>query len=399
MDTDKPAAQNHLQISSLSDILDIEDLQKFQDSYAQANHVASSIVDPNGIPITRPSNYSGVCRLIRETEKGRANCIYSGKTLGRLSVETQQPSCLVCQSVGFFDAAAPIIVENVHLANWLIGQNAVADVDEQRIIAYAEEIGADKEAMLAAFRDMDKISEQQFREKLDFLWLMANRLSNQAYQQLKYRKMVATLKKSQRELNHYKDNLEAIVRTRTSELENAIKTIQQISMRDALTGCFNRGGIEEYLPKEMKRARRYGNPISVCICDLDHFKNINDTYGHQAGDLVLKQVVARMQELIRDDIDWLGRFGGEEFLLIMPLTPIAGGVQTAERLKQAISEILFIFAGKEVHVSASFGVCGIDSWGDDDAVSHEGLLNSADRYLYQAKEGGRNLVVSGPVST
>lgn len=390
--TGAAAALTH---QSLVDIIDLEDLQKLQDSFARANHVASSIVDTEGVPITQPSNYSSVCTMIRQTEKGLANCISSGKTLGKIALQSQKPYCHFCQSVGFIDAAAPIIVEDVHVANWLIGQNAIGEVDEERIVSYAKEIGADSTRMLEAFRAMDKISEEQFREKLDFLWLMANRISNQAFQQVKYQMMVTSLKASQKELNTYKKNLEKIVHQRTNELENALKQIQQLSMQDALTGCFNRGGINEYLPKEMKRAKRYNNPITVCICDLDHFKRINDSYGHQAGDVVLQQVVKRMQELIRDDIDWLGRYGGEEFILIMPLTDSVGGTETAERLRQAIARIPFHFAEETVHVTASFGVCGIDDWQTGSTVSHETLLNSADVYLYQAKNSGRNRVVAG----
>lgn len=384
---------------SLTDIIDINDLQKLQDSFAKANGVASTIVDINGLPITKPSNHSRVCTLIRETEKGMDNCRRSGITLGILSLKTHKPYCHFCQSVGFVDAAAPIVIENVHVANWLIGQNCIGEVDEKRIISYAEEIGADKNEMLDAFRGMSKISEDKFKEKLDFLWLMANQISNQAYQNLRYQTTLIYLKKSQNELNDYKNNLEALVNQRTSELEKAIEEIQKISMKDALTGCFNRGGINKYLPKEMKRAKRYNHPICLIIIDIDHFKRINDTYGHQSGDVVLKKVVARMQDLIRDDIDWLGRYGGEEFILIMPLTDIAGGMETAERLRQAISEMYFSFAGETVSVTASFGLSGIEDWQHEDIVSPETLLNSADIFLYRAKTGGRNQVVSGPPIT
>lgn len=393
-------AENHkLKKYTLTDIIDLEDLQNLQDSFAMANGVASTIVDPDGLPITQFSNYSTICKLIRTTEKGLENCILSGKMLGEMSLKTQKPYCHSCTSIGFLDAAAPIIIDDTHVANWLIGQNATAGVDEKRVAAYAVEIGADVEEMLEAYRGMQKISEEKFKQKLDFLWLMANSLSNQAYQHLRYQGMVTVLEQSQKELSDYRDNLEMLVGKRTAELEKALEKIQEISIRDALTGCFNRGGINEYLPKEMKRAKRYRNPISILICDLDHFKRINDTYGHQAGDVVLKQVVARMQALVRDDVDFLARLGGEEFLLIMPLTDVAEGVKTAERLRQAIADISFTFSGEIVHVTASFGVSGIEDWDMYQSVSSEILINSADVYLYQAKKGGRNLVVSGPPVT
>ncbi|SHO49046.1 diguanylate cyclase [Desulfopila aestuarii] len=398
-DDTKRARQHHetfLKNYSLIDIIDINHLQELQDSFAKAHRIASSIVDITGSPITKPSNYCEVCQIIRGTEKGLLNCMRSGKVLGEMSLRTQKPYCHSCESIGFLDAAAPIVIENVHVANWLIGQNSIGSVNEERIISYAEEIGVDSERMLRAFHKMGKMSEEHFREKLDFLWLMANRLSNQAYQQLRYQTMLRSLEKSQKELNEYKNNLEQIVNQRTNELEEAIQRIRQISIRDALTGCFNRGGINEYLPKEMKRARRYNNPIAILIFDLDHFKRINDNYGHQSGDLVLKQVVETIQQLIRQDVDWLGRFGGEEFILIMPLTDTEGAVEIAERLREAVAEIPFLFSGEAVHVTASFGVSSIEEWQTAEDVSHETLLNSADVYLYQAKSNGRNLVVAGP---
>ncbi len=381
---------------TLTSIIDIGDLQRLQDSFAQANRVASTIIDLDGQLITRFSNYSRVCQLIRQTEKGTVNCTRSGKILGRMSLQTKQPSCHFCLSVGFIDAAAPIVIDGVHIANWLIGQNCTGNVDDRRIIAYAEEIGADKQQMLEAFYAMDKMSEEEFRQKLDFLWLMANQISNQAFQNLRYQNMLASLEKSQKELEGYKDNLELLVNQRTLELEQAIEKIRQISVRDALTGCFNRGGINTYLPREMKRAKRYGNPVAILLCDLDHFKSINDNYGHPSGDLVLQKVVARMQKLIRDDIDWIARYGGEEFLLVMPLTRIDDATRVAERLRRAILEMSFSFSGKEVTITASFGVSGIVDWHDHGAVGHETLLNSADFYLYRAKHGGRNMVVAGP---
>jgi diguanylate cyclase (GGDEF)-like protein len=381
---------------SLTDIIDIDILQSLQDSFARSNNVASSITDPNGIPITKPSNHSGVCTLIRETKIGLQRCIDSGKTLGEISLKSQKPTYHICQSVGFIDAAAPIVIEGVHIANWLIGQNSVGEVDDNRIISYAEEIGADSEKMLNEFHAMVIVSESKFKEKLDFLWQIANQISHQAFQHLKYQTMLESLENSQKELSDYKDNLEKIVSQRTVDLENAIKQIQKISITDALTGCFNRGGIIEYLPKEMKRARRYKSPVTILICDLDHFKKVNDTYGHPSGDIVLKQVVIRMQELIREDVDWLARYGGEEFLLIMPHTTRSEGMKTAERLRQEISELSFVFSDETVRVTASFGVSSIEDWEDEHEITHEDLLNSADVYLYQAKKGGRNMVVSGP---
>lgn len=399
MKKSKEIYPSRLPIHSLTDILDISDLQELQDSFAKANNVASSIVDLKGQPITEPSNHSQVCKLIRETQKGFENCACSGKKLGTLALETQKPFCHFCSSVGFIDAAAPIVVEDTHLANWLIGQNCVGEVDEDRIISYSAEIGADPDKMLEAFQKMEKISETEFKKKLDFLWIMANQISNQAYQHILYQTMLTSLEKSKQDLNEYKNNLENLVNRRTVELENAIEKIQRIAIKDALTGCLNRGGIIKHLPKEVKKAQRYNHPISVLLCDLDHFKRVNDTYGHQSGDIVLQKVVDCIEAGIRDDIDWLARYGGEEFLLVMPMTDIKGAVNLAERLRLAISEIAFTFSEEEIQVTASFGVCGIENWRNHNNISHESLINCADVNLYSAKNQGRNRVVSSQLTS
>lgn len=385
---------------SLLDIINVEDLQKLQDSFAKANGVASTIVDIYGFPITKPSNHSPVCKLIRATEKGQKKCIQSGEILGNLALKSDKPSFHVCRGIGFVDAAAPIVIEGRHIANWLIGQTWTGDVDEKRIVAYAEQIGACEEEMLQAFRSMNTNDESEFIKKLDFLWLMANQISNQAYQQIRYKKTLQSLEKSQAKIVAYKNNLEEIVNERTAELELAIKKIKKISIKDALTGCFNRGAINKSLPNELSRAKRYNCPISILLCDLDHFKRVNDSYGHQSGDVVLKEVVTRIQRQIRDSIDWLARYGGEEFLLVMPHTNSNGAAILAERLRKEIESIPFYCSEEKVHITASFGLVSIDNWNEQEDLSYEALLYSADVYLYRAKNEGRNRIISGhPICT
>ena len=204
----------------LSDFIDIRDLQKLQDAFAKANGIASTIIDLTGKPITVPSVHSKVCTLVRKTSKGLENCMISGANLGLKAGETQKPYSDICESVGFLDAAAPIIIEGVHIANWVIGQNCVGDVDDNRIKTYADEIGADKQEMLLAFHEMDKIPKSQFFKKLDFLSVMANQISQLAYQNKFNMDLIRTLRTTQEELEEYKDKLEALVEKRTDEVKN-----------------------------------------------------------------------------------------------------------------------------------------------------------------------------------
>ena len=178
------ALKKHAKISlngevfSLTELVELEKLQQIQDAFAESSQVAATIIDLDGTPITRSSNHSQVCTMIRITEKGLANCMLSGRHLGREAARRMQLFHQACLSCGFTDAAAPIVVNGVHIATWMIGQYHVGNVDEERIRHYAREIGTSEEKMVGAFHDMPKISTERFEKILRFLWLMANEISN-----------------------------------------------------------------------------------------------------------------------------------------------------------------------------------------------------------------------------
>ena len=180
-------------------------------------------------------------------------------------------------------------------------------------------------------------------------------------------------------------------------LEKANGEIRLLSRKDSLTGCYNRGYLNEHLPHEIKRALRYHHPLSLALCDLDHFKKVNDSYGHLCGDMVLKEFVECIMSLIRSDMDWLARYGGEEFLLVLPETSYKNASRLAERLRKQISKKVFKWEGKKISITASFGVTGFDKNRPAGNFEPEDLIDMADQYLYQAKNKGRNKVTSGPL--
>ena len=206
---------------TITDFIDLAKLQQIQDTFAEANSVASSLTDVEGIPITQPSNHSKVCELIRATEKGLANCIFSGKQLGRKASEKQKYVHQKCYSIGFTDAAAPIIVNGKHIANWLIGQYSVGKVDEVRVREYALEIDANPEEMIQEFAKMPKMSIQDFEKKLVFLEVMARELSLMGYQNLTQRQQNTELKNIKEQLENYQTRLESLVEERTAALLQA----------------------------------------------------------------------------------------------------------------------------------------------------------------------------------
>ena len=181
-------------------------------------------------------------------------------------------------------------------------------------------------------------------------------------------------------------------------LEKANREIKLLSRTDSLTGCFNRGYLNEVLPREITRALRYKHPLAVAMCDIDHFKMINDNYGHQCGDEVLKQIVQSISELVRHDTDWLTRYGGEEFLLVLPETNLENAFNLADRLRQHIAHKVIETEVDKISVTASFGVTGFNASQPAGSITPQAMLSEVDKYLYEAKTQGRNRVISGSFS-
>ncbi|WP_229219785.1 GGDEF domain-containing protein [Rugamonas fusca] len=169
--------------------------------------------------------------------------------------------------------------------------------------------------------------------------------------------------------------------------------LKNLSVRDPLTGCYNRRHLhDQLLETELSRAQRYRLSLTVIMCDLDHFKTVNDSFGHHGGDAVLVAFAGLMQAMTRDSIDSVVRYGGEEFLLILPETDLRGGVQLAERLRQALASNPIAHGEHLIRATASFGVASIDFSEPDSIVAQQTMIATADQLLYAAKEGGRNQV-------
>ena len=170
------------------------------------------------------------------------------------------------------------------------------------------------------------------------------------------------------------------------KLEQALKIINELAIRDELTGSHNRRHLIRLIENEKERTARVGNLFCLCLLDIDHFKRINDTYGHQAGDTVLREFAATVQRQIRDS-DSFGRYGGEEFLLMLPETSIDEALALAERVRANIARLGFSEL-PELAVTVSIGVA---EFRIDESIAQ--TVARADEALYQAKSGGRNRVV------
>jgi len=164
--------------------------------------------------------------------------------------------------------------------------------------------------------------------------------------------------------------------------------LEHLASHDALTGCANRRSLLETLEREWDRARRYGLVLTALMIDLDHFKLVNDTQGHLAGDSVLRQVGELLRREVRS-VDTVGRYGGEEFVVILPETALHGATIYAERVRHRIQGHNFGSPALPINVTVSIGVASVP---DERATSPDTFLALADAALYRAKADGRNVV-------
>ena len=183
----------------------------------------------------------------------------------------------------------------------------------------------------------------------------------------------------------------ALIELRAHErmLKDALARAEYFASTDVLTSLTNRRALFERLEQETARCRRYGTPLSAVLIDLDHFKRINDTYGHAAGDAVLKKVGQLIGSSVRE-LDIAARYGGEEMCVLLPQTGLEGAMSFAQAMRRKIADLSFEFDGVEVHITASFGVASTEGLKSDG----QALIKAADVALYSSKREGRNRVSS-----
>jgi len=185
---------------------------------------------------------------------------------------------------------------------------------------------------------------------------------------------------------------------RIAELEAALRIAlienRKLSTTDDLTRVASRRFFSKHFPREVERAARYGRALSLILCDIDFFKNVNDTAGHAGGDQALMQFGARLQRYLRRGVDWVARIGGEEFAIVLPETPYEQGLDAARRLRSGIASKSFNIQGKQVDITASFGLCGLNRVPGGERKISEHMLKVADEALYRSKHAGRNRVTA-----
>ncbi len=199
-------------------------------------------------------------------------------------------------------------------------------------------------------------------------------------------------------LDEIQQNIEQIIRTFDVPEENKLEVIKQInyiytrtkylSITDELTGLSNRRCFDSNFEKEFLRAQRYSNKLTLVMFDIDHFKNVNDTYGHQCGDFILKQVANAALQTFRKT-DTVFRFGGEEFVVILTETDIEQSTIPLERFRKTIETLDLIYQNQKINITVSIGACQLNN----EIFTKEEFLEKTDQALYKAKNSGRNQIV------
>jgi diguanylate cyclase len=195
----------------------------------------------------------------------------------------------------------------------------------------------------------------------------------------------ASAMRSHEELLQHKQEADA-AEARIRELEQELEQVSELVREDQLTGALNRRGLDETLDRELKRSDRSRAPVSVALLDIDNFKRLNDTLGHQAGDLALKHLTKVIKETLRP-ADTVGRYGGEEFLIVLPDTDLASAVEAMQRLQRDLTKKFFLHNNERILVTFSAGVALRGDEEDADA-----LIGRADKAMYKAKQTGKNRV-------
>ncbi len=173
------------------------------------------------------------------------------------------------------------------------------------------------------------------------------------------------------------------------------RLLEKLASQDMLTGLYNRRHLVETLKQEVERCYRYNADLSLLMLDLDHFKKVNDTWGHDCGDYVIKEFASRILSCIRES-DFAFRFGGEEFIVLLPRTGMHGAVATAEKIRILCEKELFLYPPYSINMTVSVGV---SSYTECPPKHHEDMICHADHALYYAKENGRNRVIVYEQST
>jgi diguanylate cyclase (GGDEF)-like protein len=375
----------------LSDLLDMSIIQKLADSNFSVSGLPMTITDAVDGTILVKSGWPGICTYFhRANQDSHAQCNISDSVVNHhLDKATYQYRC----NNGLWHIAMPVTVAGKHMATLFLTQFwfDYEKIDRKYFANQAIRYGFDMDGYMAALDSMPVFSQEKVDYIVAYDRALVKFISDLAEHSLREIE-------GQYELKRAYDLLEMRVKERTADLEEANRLLlieiaerkhyesklKELSEVDHLTMISNRRKLIEVLVYEMEKAKRYARPLSLIMLDLDHFKKINDTYGHNAGDSVLITTVQIINDILRKT-DVFARYGGEEFIILCTESGQDGATALAEKIRVAIENFNYHIVGK-VTISAGVAEFNGESCETD-------FINKADSALYSAKRLGRNMVV------
>ncbi|MFL0195392.1 PocR ligand-binding domain-containing protein [Clostridium sp. WILCCON 0269] len=323
-----------ISLLKIEDVIDINLLQKFQDNFAKSMNIASVTVDTDGNPVTKPSFYTSFCmNFTQSTDIGTRRCAESHKRGGIEAVRSGKPYVYTCHA-GLIDFAVPIIVEDKHIGTILGGQILTSKLEESIYKRTAAEIGVDEFGYLNAVNKIKITNEENIKAAAEVLYIIANALSKMGYER---------------------------------------EHLEYLSYHDQLTGLYNR----RFFQKELHRLDVQRNlPLTIVMADVNGLKLINDSFGHTMGDELLKKAAEVITKGCRAD-DIVARFGGDEFVILLPKTDAYGTKEIIRRIKNiALKEKVGSF---DIDISFGYGTK------NDEEEKIEEIFKKADDNMYKSK--------------
>ncbi len=323
----------------LSDLFEIEHLQTIQDSFAYATGVASVITNSQVQQVTSPSNFNRVCEIIKDTEKGKQDCINCNIDFGNKSLKSEQPVVEKCYKCGFLVAVSPIFIGNHLVAYWIINQ-ASTNGNESVIYKYAGEIGANKDLIMAAVKKLEPISPDRFNYIASLLWIIASDLSVMAYNNLLLARKVEEQKDYEARLIISKEMAEESDRLKTAFLQNMSHEI-----RTPLNGIL---GFSQLLKRDNLPEKKRNDYTSLIIDSANRLmaivNDIIDISRLEAGDIIIKSEPVCLSGLLNNLYKEFKDKTGEKVILFGPVTPHTNSsitiISDGERLKQVLEKLI-----------------------------------------------------------
>ena len=377
--------------SRLQELIDMDDLRELMRFFYEAAGISVGILDADHNWLVS-IGWQKICTdFHRVNPESRANCLLSEFRIQEY-LDSKQYLTYVCPN-GLIEAAIPILLDDNPVGFFFLGQFLHDPPDRDYFRRQAIARGFDIDAYLLALDQVPVVSRQRIDYLMRFFVRFFDLLTRIGAENKQRRQ-------AELETQMAKEQLEMRVEERTRELNRALlevgdlaaqlseslQQVEHLAVTDTLTETYNRRKFDEIVLREHRRATHEKLPFALIMFDIDHFKQVNDTYGHSYGDLVLKDLCRLIRGLIRQG-DLLIRWGGEEFLILLPATGIEEAGLLAERIRREVETERFPDA---VKITISLGVAQLRE-GD----SIDSLLKRVDNALYRAKLSGRNRVVLG----